>query len=148
MLDYAYHPRRPDNSVPDPKNYNGVVLRHSGFHDNPVTSNPEEANAIDPTTKPAVRNYFHDGLRANESSDDNPSDPEVADDISRPPQGLYDKNDVVRREKKPSYPMRALTAKSRVSMGPIMLGEADPDTQPSTQKTYDKMYSSHSTFKK
>ena len=140
VMDYVYHPRRPSNSLPPYQNkINGSGGRVSGIgpHENFAADELD----VDPATKPAVRNYFQEGLRGLEQNGDG-TPPE-----NNEPRPRYDSNNVTRREKKPSIPMRAISAKSRMSMGPVLLTE-DSDGQPSTQKTYDKMYSSHSTFRK
>ncbi len=48
----------------------------------------------------------------------------------------------VKMREKPPYPMRAISAKSRISVGPVLM----EDDNPSTQNIYDKVYT-HNTFK-
>ncbi len=129
-------PQPPNNRTPkislkhqnssSPRLKNGVVVREA--HDN---------IGLNDLSIPTNKNYFHHGLESEAIK-------EALEDLTDHPRGGSGGGGGggIKLRDRPTYPMRAISAKSRISVGPVLMEDDDA----STQSLYDKVYT-HNTFK-
>ena len=106
------------------KHRNGTVRPPPEVHDN---------IALDEYSVPTTKNYFQDGLESVAIK-------EALEDLQE--YQIGGGGSAVKMRDKPACPMRAISTKSRISVGPVLMEDEDP----STQSIYDKVYT-HNTFK-
>ena len=108
------------------KHRNGMVKPPPEVHDN---------IALDKYSVPTTKNYFQDGLESEAIK-------EALEDLQECQIGGGGGGCAVKMRDKPACLMRAISTKSRISVGPVLMEDEDP----STQSIYDKVYT-HNTFK-
>lgn len=89
--------------------------------------------ALDDYSTPGTKNYFREGLESERIK-------EALEDLKDYQIGGAGSS--VKMRDKPAYPSRAISTKSRISVGPVSMEDDDP----STQHIYDNIYTIN-TFK-
>ena len=107
--------------------------RHRNGTVRPPAPEVHDNIALDEYSSPTAKNYFQDGLESEAIK-------EALDDLKD--YQIGGSGSTVKMRDRPAYPMRGISTKSRISVGPVLM----EDEIPSTQNIYDKVYT-HNTFK-
>ena len=111
----------------------GGPHRHRNGTVRPPPPEVHDNIALDEYSIPTAKNYFQDGLESEAIQ-------EALEDLKDCQIG--GSGSAVKMRDKPAYPVRAISTKSRISVGPVLM----EDEIPSTKNIYDKVYT-HNTFK-